>query len=125
MAARRLLGCLPVAALALYAGTACNDKGEGAQVSVAELEQRCERLGKVCADKGKHVEKVIDECKQAAKTQVENGCAAKVIAVYDCYEKEVCGNGDKVWTIEDLRVLAERHNTCVAERAASNACAKP
>lgn len=126
MALRRLLGCLPVAALAVCAWVACKDKGDVAktQASAADLDKRCEQLGKACGDKDTHVEKIIEWCKQAAKKQVETGCTDKVIAVYDCYEKELCGNGDKVWTIEDLRVLADRHSKCVAEQNASRECAK-
>jgi len=126
MALRRLLGCLPVAALAVCAWTACKDKGDvaKAQASAADLDKRCEQLGKACGDKDKHAEKIIEGCKQAAKKQVENGCTDKAIAVYDCYEKELCGNGDKVWTFEDLRVLADRHSKCVPEQNASRACAE-
>jgi hypothetical protein len=109
-----------------WTATACKDKGDVAktQASTADLDQRCEQVGKACGDKDKHVEKIIEQCKQVAKTQVENGCTDKAIAVYDCYVKEVCGTGDKVWTIEDLRVLAERRSKCVAERDASRACAE-
>lgn len=126
MALRRLLGCLPVAALAVCASTACKDKGDVAktQASAADLDQRCMQLGKVCGDKEKHVEKIISECKQAAKKQVDSGCTDKVIAAYDCYVRELCGGGDKVWTIEDLGVLADRKSKCVAERNASRACAE-
>jgi hypothetical protein len=126
MVLRRLLGCLPVAALVVCMGAACRDKGDGAatQASAADLDKRCEQLGKACGDKDKHVEKIIEECKQAAKKHVENGCPAKRMAAYDCYEKEVCGNGDKVWALDDLRVLAERHGKCVAQRDASRECAE-
>jgi hypothetical protein len=124
MALRRLLGCLPVAALALCAWTACKDKGDAAKahVSAADLDKRCEQLAKACGDPGKHSEKILDECKQAAKMQAESGCPDKAMAVYDCYEKELCGKGDQVWALDDLRVLAERHNKCVAERNARNEC---
>jgi hypothetical protein len=125
MALRRLLGCLPVAVLVVCAWTACKDKGDVAktQASAVDPDKRCEQLGKACGDKDKHVSKIIEECKQAAKKQVENGCTDKAIAVYDCYEKELCGSGDKVWTIEDLGVLADRRSKCVAERNASRECA--
>jgi hypothetical protein len=124
MALRKLLGILPAAALAVCAWTGCKDKADGpsSQASAADLDQRCERLGKLCGDKNKHVEKIIDECKQAAKQQVATGCADKAIAVYDCYEKELCASSDKVWALEDVRVLAVRHGKCVAEQDASRAC---
>jgi hypothetical protein len=118
MALRRLLGCLPVAALALCALTAC--KGDAAKT--VEIDKRCEQLGRTCGDKDKHDEKIIDECKQAAKQQAISGCTEKVIDVYDCYEKELCGTGEKVWALDDLRVLADRHKKCVAERKASGDC---
>ena len=126
MAVRRFLGCLPIAALVVGGATACKDKGTGdaakTQASAADLDQRCQRLGKLCADKVKHVDKLIAECQQDAKQQVEHGCTAQVIAVYDCYEKSVCSTGEKVWALGDLHVLAERHGKCVAERKASSAC---
>jgi hypothetical protein len=119
MALRRLLGTLPVAALAVCAWTACKGKG-----GAADLDTRCEQLGKACGDTDKHVEKIVDECKQAAKDQVQGGCKDKAIAVFECYQKELCGKGDKVWAFEDLRVLADRHGKCEAERKASQECGR-
>jgi hypothetical protein len=126
MARRTFLGWLPVAALAVCVWTGCKDKTEEAkpQASTTDHEKRCLQLGKICGDKGKHVEKIVDECKQAATKQAEKGCTDKVAAVYDCYEKELCGTGDKVWALDDLRVLAERHKKCVAERDAARQCAE-
>lgn len=117
-------------ALAVCATTACKDKDKAkadvaaTKTSSADLDKRCVQLAKVCGDKGKHVDKIVDECKQAAKKQVANGCTDKVIAAYDCYERELCASGDKVWTIEDLRLLATRHSKCVAEQDASRVCAE-
>ena len=88
-----------------------------------DLDQRCDKLAKTCGDNDKHVEKLADGCKQAAKEQTAKGCVDKVTALYDCYEKELCGKADKVWAIDDLRVLAERNNKCTAERDAARACA--
>jgi len=124
MARRRLLGCLPVAALAICAWTACKDKGDAAkaQPSVAELGRRCVQLAKACGEKDIHIEKIAEACILAAKKQVENSCAAKAVAVYDCYEKELCGKGDKVWALDDLRVLADRYSKCAAERSAGGEC---
>jgi hypothetical protein len=105
---------------------ACKDKVDtpAAQpTSAADLDKRCDQLGKVCGDNAKHIEKIVEGCKQAAK-QVVNGCTDQAIAMYACYERAVCGMGDNVWTIEDLGVLAERHSKCVAERNASRDCVK-
>ena len=125
MVFRRLVGCLP-AALALCVWTACKDKDEKADKSdvakLARLDTRCEQLAKACGDTPKHVDKITDECKQAGAKQVAKGCIDKATAVYDCYEKELCSKGDKVWTVDDLRVLAERHNKCLAERTAVRGC---
>lgn len=125
MARRQLLGCLPVV-LAVFAWTACKDNVDepGAKTAAVDLDKRCVQLAKICGDKGKHVEKITEECKLAAQKQIANGCTAKVTAVYDCYERELCGSGDKVWTIEDLRRLATRHNKCVVEQEASRTCEK-
>jgi len=116
MALRRFLGCL----LVVCAVAACKDKGDaGKTAGASDVDKRCEQLGKACGDNDKHVDKFVDECKQAAKKQ---DCADKATAVYDCYEKELCGKGDKIWTLEDLRVLADRHGKCVAERNAAREC---
>ena len=58
MALRRLLGCLPVAALAMCAWTACKDKADVAKTppSAADLDGLCDRLGKLCGDSDKHAE---------------------------------------------------------------------
>lgn len=112
--------------MALFASTACNDKGDAAktQASTVDLDKRCLQLAKVCGDKDKHVAKITDECKQAAKKQADTGCTDKVIAEYDCYERELCGSDDKVWSMEDLGKLAVRHKKCVAEQTATRACAE-
>ena len=115
MARRTLLGCFTVAAL-VFAGAACS-KGKS-----TGLESRCEQLAKTCGDGDKHVSKIADDCKQAAAKQAEKTCTDKVKAAYDCYEKELCGKEDKVWALDDLRVLTDRHKKCVAERDAVADC---
>jgi hypothetical protein len=107
-------------ALAICALIAC--KGNGDAGKPVDLAKRCEQLAKTCGDNDKHVAKIVEECTQAAKTQAEKGCTGKAVAAYDCYEKELCGKGDNVWTMDDLRVLTERHSKCVAERNASSEC---
>lgn len=122
MAVRPALGCLLAAALAL---SACKDGDNKVAITPstpAELEKACERIGKSCADQDKYVAKVTDACKKVVKDDSKKGCPDKLIAVYDCYDRELCGGGDKVWALDDLRVLAERHNKCAAERAAAKDC---
>lgn len=116
-----MLGCLPVAALALCAWTACKGKGDVAKTS--DLDARCEQLAKACGDKDKHVDKIADGCKLTAPKLLDKGCKDQAIAVYDCYEKELCGKADKVWAVDDLRVLSDRESKCVAERKALTECA--
>jgi hypothetical protein len=124
MALRRLLARLPVAVLVVCAWTACKDKAAPAkkQATVDDLEQRCRLVGQACGDKEKHIEKLTAECQQAIKKQVEKGCTAKAVAMYDCYLKELCGGSEKVWALEDLGVRSDRHKKCVAERNASREC---
>lgn len=125
-----LLRDLAVAALALGMGPACKDADKAkatasmpaTAATVADLDTLCEVLGKTCGDSDKHVEKIVEACRQVAKTQAEKGCTAKAIALSDCYAKELCGKADKVWTFADLPVLAARNGKCVAERAAVDAC---
>jgi hypothetical protein len=116
MGIRKALGCL-VAALALYA-TACKGKDDK---QAGGVDAMCDHLGKTCGDNDKHSQKIVDECKQAVANQAS--CADKLKAVYDCYEKEVCGKADKVWALDDMRVLADRNNKCAAERNAVSECA--
>jgi len=129
MAPRRLLGCVCVAVLAVCAWTGCKDKDKPGQTgkapSGADLMTRCEEVGKACGELDKHVQKIVEECKLAAKDQFASGCTDKAIAAYDCYQKQLCGKSDKVWALEDLRVLSERHGKCTAERDALRACVEP
>jgi hypothetical protein len=111
----RRLQSLLVVTLALAIGTACKDKSE------AKLESRCEQLAKACGEKDKHVEILVAECTQAANKQVEKSCADQAIALYDCYEKSLCTK-EKVWALDDFRVLANRHGKCKAEREALDKC---
>ena len=125
MTRRRLLGWVSVAALFVCAWTGCGkDKAEKGKspTGIADIGTRCEELARACGDSDKHVQKIVEECKEAAKEQVVSGCTEKAVAAYDCYQKELCGKADKVWALEDLRVLSERHGKCVAERDASGAC---
>jgi hypothetical protein len=113
----RALGWLVVAVCAL---AACKgDKGGG---NTADLDKRCEALAKACADTDKHIEKLTEECKGVAKTEADKGCSDKALALYNCYENAVCGTGDRVWALPDLKVLSERHKKCDAEQAALTAC---
>jgi hypothetical protein len=117
MAARRLLACVVVVA----SWTACKGKDKPAQPATG-IDARCDKLATACGDNDKHVAAIREECKQTLKQQSDKGCADSAIALYDCYEKEVCGKTDKVWAVDDLRVLAERQKQCAAERAAVRAC---
>lgn len=111
-------------ALAVLGAAACKGKDDGAatKASAPDLDKRCVQLAKVCGDKGRHVDKITEECKQDAAKQASKGCGDRVTATYDCYERELCASGDKVWTIDDLRKLATRHKKCVVEQDATRAC---
>ena len=110
---------MPVRRLILAALLACGAcKGKGDAGPTSNLDQRCEQLAKTCGDTDKHVEKLLDGCKQAAVPT----CAEPLSALYTCYEKQLCGKGDRIWAFEDLRVLAERKNLCADERKAVSTC---
>lgn len=112
-------------ALIVCVWTGCGkdkDKSRTTEGGGGDIVSRCEQLGKACGDSDKHVQTIVAECKEAAKEQVVSGCAEKAVAAYDCYQKELCGKADKVWALDDLRVLSERHGKCAAERDASRAC---
>jgi hypothetical protein len=100
-------------------------EGEGNGPTMAEVLARCDQLGKACGDSEKRVGDIIAECKQAAEKQLAGGCGDAVMAAYDCYEQELCGKKDKVWALDDLRVLSERHGKCASERDASQKCVAP
>ena len=121
MVLRRAIGCL-IAALAVCAWTACKHTGNTTKPSGDKLEQRCQQLAKSCGDNDKHVEKIAEGCEQAGKAQAAKGCSEKAIALYDCYEKAICGKTDKVWAFDDLQVLASRHQACAAEEEAVRSC---
>jgi hypothetical protein len=118
MARRNRLGSLLLAAVAFCALAACNKKP-----AAGELDARCEQLAKTCGDKDKHSDKLLEECKDAAAKQIDK-CKDKALAAYDCYEKELCGGADKVWALDDFRVLADRHKKCTGERDALRDCMK-
>jgi hypothetical protein len=88
-----------------------------------DADKQCLALAKLCGDKSKHVDKIAGECKAAATKQAAKGCTDKAKAAYDCYQRELCGTAEKVWSLADLGVLAERHKKCVTERSALLACA--
>jgi hypothetical protein len=135
-----MLGRLPAAALALCAAsalcawTACSDDKHGdkasakgataktAPATAPDLGARCQPLATACGDTDKHIAKILEECTATAE-QAEHRCAAEALAVFDCYEKDLCGKGDKVWSLDDLRVLAERHGACATQREALRGCA--
>ena len=97
-------------------------KTEGKKATMADLLARCDQLGKACGDNDKHAGDIIAECKQGAEKQLAGGCAESAMAAWDCYEGELCGKGDKVWALDDLRVLSERHGKCAIEREANLKC---
>ena len=90
--------------------------------TTVKLDERCDALAKACGDQDKHKAKITEECKEAAKKQAEKGCTDKVVAVYDCYEKEICAPIQKVWVLDDFRVLTTRHKKCTDQVTAVNEC---
>jgi hypothetical protein len=101
---------------------ACKSGPAKQKASAADLDKRCTQIGPACGEKVKHQERMIEECQTLAKTQVEKACTDSVMALYDCYDKELCGKGDKVWALEDLKVLAARKTKCEAELKAVREC---
>lgn len=79
----------------------------------------CDLLAKGCGDNEKHVTAIADACKQAAPAPA---CVAKVSALYDCYQTQLCGKSDRVWAFADLAVLAQRKSVCAAEQKAVTEC---
>jgi len=121
VAAALVLGL--VIALVTCGGNGTKPNGPAvAQDPEALVAAQCERLGQTCGDNEKHVEKISAQCKQAAMKHVEKGCTDEALAVYSCYERELCGKGNPVWALDDLRVLADRQHTCVSERRARSVC---
>src|ERR1051326_7897907 len=128
----RLLRWLPVLALVACGSTACKGKGKdrgddrkpaaAAAAGAAGAAQRCDQLAQACGDNDKHVQKIAEECKQDAAQEAGSGCLDKVVAAYDCYQRELCGKGEPVWSLDDLRVLSDRHQKCLAERSAIVGC---
>src|SRR5689334_9326758 len=117
---------LPVVACVLLGcGGSKDDKpaGDPQTAGSADADKQCVQLAKLCGDKEKHVDKIVEECKFAAKNYATKGCTDKATAAYDCYQRDLCGKTEKVWSLGDLGVLSERHNKCVTERSALRTCA--
>ncbi|HUQ06796.1 MAG TPA: hypothetical protein VM261_30040 [Kofleriaceae bacterium] len=124
MTALRFLGCLTAVTIAAGASGGCGDDKPAAKTtkSAAVLDHaRCERLAKACSE-GKHVTTLTDDCDRAVEKLSKRGCEMPAAEVYGCYEQKLCGKNDKVWALDDLRVLAERHDACETEREALRAC---
>ncbi|MBA2538880.1 MAG: hypothetical protein H0V17_04530 [Deltaproteobacteria bacterium] len=114
--------------VALWMAIGCGSKDDKPEAKTsppapaAADDNRCMQLAKLCGDKAKHVDKITEECKTAAKKEAAKGCTDKATTTYDCYQRDLCGKSERVWALGDLGVLAERHNTCVAERNALRTC---
>lgn len=121
MRLRRLLQWVPIALLTASVWAGCKGNGDKTGGGL-DLVQRCAQLAKSCGDSEKHVQNIVEECKQAAEKQVAKGCAAEAVAAYGCYEEKLCGKDDKVWALDDLDVLSKRHLMCTAQREALGAC---
>ena len=87
-----------------------------------DLASHCETMAMACGDKDKHIQKITAECKEAVKPMTDKGCADAANTLYTCYESQVCSGKDRVWTLDDLRVLAGRHSKCVVEHMALTEC---
>jgi hypothetical protein len=111
---------LPIVALCVLAG--CKSSGDASKAGAVDFDQRCSQLAKACSQQDRHIEKVFDGCKELGAKPADVACTDKLVALYDCYQKQVCGGSDKVWAFDDLRVLAERHKVCTAESKAFTAC---
>jgi hypothetical protein len=109
--APRLIGCL-VALLTVTA--ACKGKSDAKAGG-----DHCEPLAKACGDSPKHIAAIKEGCKAADKAT----CVDALSALYDCYERQVCGHGERIWAYDDLGVLADRKAVCAAERKAATDCA--
>lgn len=119
----RALQSVLLAVLAACVWTGCDNSDK--TPLAAYLVAHCQQLAKACGDADQHVETIAAECAQAGEKQLAHGCAAEALAAYDCFEKNLCGKGDQVWALDDLRVLSERHGECTAQREALRACAEP
>lgn len=119
--ADRLRAGLWVLAVTVAGWAGCKDDAAKSS-KTANVESTCAQLAKACADEDKHVDKVLSGCQEAAAKQREKGCAELAVKLYGCYERELCGTKDKVWALDDLRVLAERHGKCKPERDALAVC---
>ena len=84
---------------ALLACAACKGKGDAGKATT--LDQRCEELAKTCGDNDKHVAALLAGCKQVEVPT----CGDKLSALYTCYEKQLCGRGDRIWAFDDLGLI--------------------
>lgn len=135
---RTALGWLPVAVLTACLLTGCDDESGDAKSSTAaataaaqskaaaaameKVRKQCDQLGQTCGQKDKHKKKIAEECRAEAKQPAEKGCADRAVAMYECYEKKICTKDERIWALDDFRVLTERTKNCVDERVALQKC---
>ncbi len=87
-------------------------------------EAQCDTLGKACGKKEKHAEAIAKGCKEPLKEQLKAGCTTQLVAVFACYEKDICSGKEAVQVYDDFRVLTKRHDKCGDEMSAAQACMK-
>ena len=119
MKGRRSLAWLAVAALAACGVTGCSGDGDSTLVDLKAAAQ-CDKLAAACGDVDTHIETIGQECRALAESS--SACTDAALALYDCYERELCGGDDEVWALDDLRVLSERHEVCLEQRDALERC---
>ncbi len=107
---------MALAALAVSGAIGCD--GDESSDVVAQ----CDQLAGACGDGEEHVETIGQECKELVDRTGADACADAALALFDCYERELCERDDAVWALDDLRVLSERHETCLDQRDALNLC---
>ncbi len=101
------------------------DATKAAPPEPVPLPTQCERLGHACGDTAKHITAVIAQCKDGVADLTAKKCDAQANKLYECYAAKVCGKNAKIWALEDLRVLAQRHHQCAAEATALQSCVGP
>jgi hypothetical protein len=89
----------------------------------AEAKAQCDALGEACGKSAVSKSEIAAQCRDVVGGQVKTRCADEMIALLECYEKNICSLDDEILAYDDMRVLTERHKQCGDETKVAHGCA--
>lgn len=114
---RRYFAWIALVALSTCSLAGCEGEGDPSDSDIAD---RCDQLGEACGEDGEHVETIAEECKDSVES--DSTCYAEALALFECYQGQICVRDDEVWGFQDLHVLSDRHEACLEQRDELDGC---